>query len=334
MFTNGADGEQSNGLTLELKRLSFEDGMSDPPFATPAGDAPTLVSASGMGGNGPSITVIGVDPGRWYTVLSNSNDSPSAVEIRATAQFEGPPVAAHPGLWEPKSRPGLGQGYDYNQGGSSRVLIWYTYGEDGQPSWYIAANPVSDGNVWTADLLRFTNDGNNQQSTPVGRVSITILAGNDAMFSYTLFGQSGTERMQPISPLTCPQINGSAGSYTGIWYPGFDGLGGASVLVSAITQAQIHYLFDDSGLPRWLFAQDLVNPEPTNAELPMLQFSGYCAVCEAAAVSSEAAGVLERSFDNETTGSWTLDYLFNPPLSGSANRSNLIIKLTDTLSCL
>ena len=320
-------------LMLELKRLGFSEALSEPPFATPAGNAPAEVSASGVGGVGPSITRIGVDPGRWYAELTNSNDAPSAVEVRANVEFQGTPVLARPGLWEPNSRPKLGQGYEYNHGGSDQALVWYTYDEAGQPTWYIAGNPVTNGNIWTADLRRFTNDGAQQQSAPVGQVSITSLTENDAMFSYTLFGQSGTERMQPISALTCPQIGGSARSYTGLWFRGVDGLGGASILVNADTQAQIHYLFDDSGRPRWLYAQDVVNPEPTNSELPMLQFSGYCAVCEASSVSSETVGVLERSFDSESTGSWTLDYLFNSPLSGSVKRTDQIVKLTDELDC-
>jgi len=112
-----------------------------------------------------------------------------------------------------------------------------------------------------------------------------------------------------------------------------DGLGGASVLVTAETQAQIHYLFDDDGVPRWLFAQDPAQPEPTHPELPMLQFRGYCAVCEGEAPSYEDMGVLVRSFTSETTGSWTLDYLMQAPLSGSAQRTDQIVKLTDTLEC-
>jgi len=333
IFANGADEAQNNGLTLELKRLDFDQVLNEPPFATPAGEAQTIVSATGVGGVGPSITVIGVEAGRWYPVLTNANDSPSAVEIRAEVEFQGSPIAVRPGLWEPSSRPHLGQGYEYNQGGSDRVLIWYTYDEDGQPAWYIAGNLVSDGNIWTTDLRRFTNDGAQQQSAPVGQVSVTSLAENDAMFSYTLFGQSGTERMQPISAPTCPQIGGSATSYTGVWFRGVDGLGGASILVNAETQSQIHYLFDDSGLPRWLYAQGPETSGPTDSELPMYQFSGYCAVCEASSVSSATVGVLERSFDSESTGSWTLDYLFKSPLSGSVNRTDQVIKLTDKLDC-
>jgi len=65
----------------------------------------------------------------------------------------------------------------------------------------------------------------------------------------------------------------------------------------------------------------------------MLQFSGYCAVCAPSPVSFETVGVLERSFDSESTGSWSLDYLFKPPLSGSVKRTDQIIKLTDELDC-
>jgi hypothetical protein len=333
VFADGANADQSNGLKLELKRLDFNAALSTPPFATPVANQPAIVSAQGLGGAGPSITVFGVTPGRWYAVLTNSTDSPSSVSIRAEAAFQGQAVQAHLGLWEPNSRLGLAQGYEFSQGGNNRVLVWYTYDEAGQPAWYIANNVVSAGNIWTADLMRFTNDGSNQQGLPVGKVSIALLGEDEAMFSYTLFGQSGSERMQPISLQTCPEINGSPKSYTGLWYKGVSGLGGASVLMSASTQSQVHYVFDAAGTPRWLYAQDVVNPAPTNSELPILQIKGFCAVCEASAVSTQTVGVLERSFSSETAGTWNLDYLLMAPLAGSVDRTDPIVKLTDVLEC-
>jgi hypothetical protein len=113
-----------------------------------------------------------------------------------------------------------------------------------------------------------------------------------------------------------------------LWYRGVDGLGGASVVVNASTQAQIHYLFDAAGRPRWLIAQDPGGAgAPTEPELAMLQFSGFCAVCAESNVSFEIMGTLQRTFSSETTGSWTLDYLFEPPLSGSVERTDQIVKL-------
>ncbi len=331
---SGADAAQNDGLTLELARLDFADALSVPPFATAAGAAGIIASDTGDGGVGPSVTVAAnLQPGRWYAIVSNTNETPSAVEIHADVTFQGTPVDSHRGLWEPSSRPGLGQGFDYNWGGNNRALIWYTYDEDGQPVWFIAGDVAVQGNIWTTDLLRVTNDGASQQLAPVGKISVTSIAENDILFSYTLYGQSATERMQPLSALTCPQQNGSQPSYTGIWYRGVDGLGGASIVVNAITQAQIHYLFDVVGMPRWLVAQDLADPSPLNGELPILQFTGYCAVCDPAPVSFEIVGMVERSFGNETEGSWTLDYLFQSPLEGSVERTDQVIKLTDTLGC-
>jgi len=334
----GADEVQNNGLVLELRRLNFSDALNPPPFAASPANSAVLVSAQGVGGKGPSITVVGADPGRWYAVLINVNDSPSRLQVRATAEFQGMPFEAQPGLWYPGSRPDVRQGYEFNvgsgAGSTNQALLWYSYDEAGQPAWYIAGGPQSTSNIWTAELLRFTNDGTQQHPAKVGYVSVTNLSEKEQMFSYTLFGRSGTEQMLPISPLTCPQVSGSDKSYSGLWYPGFDGLGGASVLVNAQTQSQIHYLFDGAGLPRWLVAQDLENPQPTNTELPMLQFSGYCAVCDATAVTSQTVGVLERTFQSETEGSWSLDYLLKQPLSGSVDRTDQIMKLTDEMDCL
>jgi len=333
---SSADSAQNIGLTVELRRLDFAAALSPPPFAAPPGGAPVVASDTGDGIGGPAVAISGVSlqPGRWYAVVINDDDADAAIEIRAEVEFVGSaPQPIHRGLWEPSSRPGLGQGYEYNWGGTDRALIWYTYDEDGQPVWYIAGSAESPDNIWTSPLFRVTNDGDRQQLSRVGYVSVTTLAEDDSMFSYTIFGQSGSERMQPLSPQTCPDVDGAERSYTGLWYRGIDGLGGASVLVSALTQAQIHYLFDGSGMPRWLVAQDLVNPEPTNPELPMLQFSGFCAVCGSAPVAFRTVGMLERSFTDETNGSWTLDYLMEAPLSGSVQRTDSIIKLTDTLAC-
>jgi hypothetical protein len=148
------------------------------------------------------LTVSGGDlqSGRWYAVLTNENDNAVSVDIRADVETSGDVVDIHWGLWEPSSRPGLGQGYEYAPG---RALVWYTYDEDGQPVWFISGGFSMNGNLWTADLLRVTNDGAQQQFDTVGAVSVTMLARNDAMFSYRLYGESGSERMRPVTFLTC-----------------------------------------------------------------------------------------------------------------------------------
>jgi hypothetical protein len=331
------EAEQNAGLTLELRRLTFEDALVDPPFAAAPTGAAAVASASGEGTTGPSVTVSGgsLQEGRWYAVLSNGNAAPAAVQIRADVAFAGGETPVYRGHWYPGPGARSGRGYEYNWGVGDRAFIWYDYDESGQPTWYYAGGPATGSDIWIADLYRLTNDGAEQQLTVVGKVSVTNLAEDDQLFSFTLFGQSGTDRMTPLAAQTCPQVDGVEQSYTGHWYPGRAGLGGATVVVNAVTQAQIHYLFDAAGVPRWLVAQDSAeNGAPTDRELPMLQVKLYCSVCTPAERTLTAMGLLTRDFSSETTGSWTLDYVLEPPLVGSVQRTDQIVKLTTTTDCL
>jgi hypothetical protein len=56
-------------------------------------------------------------------------------------------------------------------------------------------------------------------------------------------------------------------------------------------------------------------------------------VCETVPRSFATVGLLERQFASENDGTWTLDYLLNPPLSGSVQRQDSIVKLTATIAC-
>jgi hypothetical protein len=327
---------QNAGLTLELRRLAFEDALVDPPFAVAPTGAAVVASASGEGTSGPTVTVSGasLQAGRWYAVLGNGNAAPVAVALRADVELDGGEVPVYRGHWYPGPGVRSGRGYEYNWGSGDRAFIWYDYGENGQPTWYSAGGPASGSDIWVADLYRVSNDGVEQQLTEVGKVSVTNLAEDDQLFSFTLFGQSGTDRMTPLAAQTCPQVDGVEQSYTGHWYPGKAGLGGATVVVNAATQGQIHYLFDAAGAPRWLLAQDPSGSgSPTDRELPMLQYSLYCSVCAPMEQTSTVMGLLTRDFTGETSGSWKLDYVLEPPLVGSMQRTDQIVKLTTTNDC-
>ena len=225
------------------------------------------------------------------------------------------------------------QGFDLHRqtGTKNYAMLWYTYDKDGNATWYISSNPAPSGNTWSADLLRVTNDGTRQQELPVGRVSITVLSESESVFTTTLCGESASEMMKP-SGRTCPDIGGVK-SYTGAWSRTIAGLGGASMQMNVGDQGHIHYLFDDVGNPRWLlaFLGDVQPPEAN--EMPINQFTGYCAVCTESDVSFDPVGVFTRTFSDESTASWTLDYLLNAPLSGSVIRTDSVVKLTNTLVC-
>ncbi len=323
----GGDAAQNNNLEVDLVPVSFNQAFGAAPDAGGPGNAGSAVSAAGNNGQGPTVSIEdSVDPGRWYVVVTNNGNNPAAVRVTATLTHEGTPIPVYGGLWEPASRPGINQGFEYTPAGPVNAFLWYTYDRDGSPTWYIAAESTAMGNTWTADLFRYTNDGVTQHGTQVGTVSITQLDESDAVLTWTLYGESGSDRVTPLSR-ACPEVNDPPVSYTGLWFRGVDGLGGASVLAD-VNQAFIHYLYDGDGRPRWLLAAGGFETD----EMVLEQFSGYCPTCSGS-VSSESVGVLEVTFDDNTEGEWSLDYEFLPPASGGDQRTESIIKLSDNLAC-
>jgi subtilisin family serine protease len=330
---SGEEDGMNEALSMALYRMDFENGLVLAPYARRAdtsGDP--VASATGTNIAGPSITLNDPASGRWYVVLNNGASVPSEIKVRAQMTFSGEPIPLSAGLWQPSTRPDLSQGFDYNVSGEYRAFLWYTYDEAGRPAWYLAAGPAPQGNVWVAELERFTNDGNLQQSTPVGHVSITMLSEQDNIFSFVLFGEEGSDRMVPTSPPLCPTVNEARMSYTGLWSRPAVGVGGSSVMVNEATQGYLHYIYDSTGQPVWLLGAD-VNEGLPQAEIPLLQFSGYCAVCAGDTPTSEEVGLFTLDYSDETTASWNLNYVLAGPLSGSVNRSDDVIKLTTPLVC-
>ena len=319
---------QNQALELDLVRVAFNDAFARAPAVSlPAGISP-VASAGSSGGQGPDITLTGgVSPGRYHAVVRNTDSvNGASIRIRADLTHSGTPIDNFGGLWEPASRPGINQGFEFTPAGGSNAFLWYTYEDDGSPVWYIASSPIAEGNRWQADLFRFTNDGETQAGTRVGDVAISLLDENDAVMSWTLFGVAGSDRMQPLSR-TCP--DGGSESFTGLWYRGTDGLGGASIIANVNSQAHIHYLYDGAGEPRWLLAAGAF----TDTDLPMLQFQGF-PPNGSGDVTSSTVGAVSVDYDDNDSGVWGLNYTFLSPARGSSDRSEDIVRLSNELGCV
>lgn len=331
---SGADGAQSNALSVEL--IPQDINAISVPFADPAPNATPLDTASGSNGTGPSVSVSGnpiPSPGRWYLVVRNNSGSAASITIETEIKSEGAAsVNPHLGLWDFDRS--IAQGIEFQALRSFRFILWYSYDDDGQPTFYIASSNNLVGDTWTAELLRITNDGANQQETVIGNVAVNFFASNQAVYSYTLFGESGSDSMHPNTVSnTCPVISGTQRNYTGHWYRGTAGLGGATVLVYANAQAQIHYLFDDEGSPRWIIAADDNNQSATATQIPILQATGFCPTCTPTGNTFTDVGTLTRTFVDNETGTWTLDFTYQAPLSLTVNRTDNVQKLSEPLVC-
>jgi hypothetical protein len=330
-------------LKLEMYRVGFDVAFADAPLASkPDISGTPVASGQGDSSNGPSVTISGspLSAGRWYAVIKNGANSITGVTIKADVEFSAAASAFRPGFWDINSRLGsqgqrlnTRQGYNYADFGGSRTLSWYTYDEEGNSTWYLAAGAAPTGDVWVARLDRYTNNGISQQFTPVGYVSVTALSKLDQVFSFVLHGKNGSDRMEPTAARSCPPSTTGDDSYAGLWSPELTGVGGASVVVNKTAQAFSQFIYDTDGNPRWLLT-GLDPQSPTTRSMPLLQFEGYCPVCaEVDYPDPVSVGTFTRDFIDETRMNWVLDYSLKAPLSGVVSRKDLAEKLSARLVC-
>lgn len=233
---------------------------------------------------------------RWTIGLgrtSNSNLSyvDATVSARISSQTAAP--AFQSGQYYNPLRPGHGIFVDF--AGDQWVSVWYTYREDGTPTWYYsqAAAPGASG-VWNAPLFQVGWNGSLTTSTIVGDLVITPVSANEMEFSYNLHGEAGSEPMFRLGGGACPISNGQPLNATGHWYsPSLAGFG-YSAQYEADQEIYLSYLYDAEGVARWL-----IGAKPWNegvANVPMEQLTGFCPTCGHMPTISRLTGQLTRSF--------------------------------------
>lgn len=244
-----------------------------------------------------TITVTGpnLTPGRWYVVpVSKTGES---MNMGASVIFNsfGPAPEFQSGHYFNPSRSGHGAFLDF--AGDQWVMVWYTYRQDGTPTWYYAAGPAPTpevGNtIWQATLNRVVWDGNQTFAYGAGIGTVTVMGDNSFQFSYILDGESGSEKMVRLGGPGCVPYNGSSLDATGHWFsPSKSGFG-YSAQFEPETEIHIAYMYDANGQPRWLYGQKSYNPA-VNA-VNMLQLGGFCPLCTAVSPTNTSVGTLVRT---------------------------------------
>ena len=221
---------------------------------------PTVVGldspAASASGSSVEIELSGseLNPGRYYIVPVNSGNIAQTVDLAVSLEHTGNTLTPVQGLWFNPARDGAG--FNLNLSDDQLIIEWYTYLEDGTPTWYLAQGDFPPaGDQWTADLLFFNWDDSSAAGVDVGEVVLTFQSPTDLLFSYQVNGYSGSEPYTTIVADTSCASNGSAVEQTGLWFlpdrPGF----GYSILSLAGQQVHINYLYDGLGFPRWVLGQ-------------------------------------------------------------------------------
>ncbi len=320
------------GVTASLRRIDFEDLPAYAPDTPPAPSS-SLVQGSGSS-SGFTMRVSNPQAGRYYVVLNNQ--SGPAREVDVTAQItESGRIEPRFALYSPVGRD-INQGLEFQTAGQP-FAVWYSFDDAGVPIFYLGSAPiVSNSSVWVSPLDRYTRGLDQQRATPAGRMSLTSIDRQTAIFSWRLNGAHGSELMSAsIIPETCVDEGGVERSYTGHWYsPGRD-QGGSTTIMAPGIQIQVRYYYDALGVGRWVqLAAPGAGPEAST--LDVIEYRGFCPNCDdTVSPTSATIGEYSRQYDSESSGTETMVFESGPPLNQSFATETAIpiSKLSSRLAC-
>ncbi|WP_223788520.1 YncE family protein [Marinicella meishanensis] len=190
------------------------------------------------------------------------------------------------GLWFNPARGG--HGMDLQLSGDNLFIIWYTYNDDGTPTWYLAAAPYAVN--WQATLNRFTWDSSNRIATAeaVGTASLDFSHAQQAEFSWDINGRTGAEPFSYFQFAAPPTI----AQHTSSYFDPLDSGWGITVATQGHVTATIIYYYDELGEPKWALGTG-----PTDADsIEMFTYQGFCPDCEFIATSNQLVGAQQLTF--------------------------------------
>lgn len=229
-------------------------------------------------------------------------------------------IRPNPGLWfDPASD---GRGFDVQYYGDRLSVIWYTYDQQGLPTWYLAAGALA-GTRFEGAFNRFSL-GPDEVLTGEVVGALTLEFGSErlATASWTIDGISASEQLQwlQFSPMVREQDN------TGLWGRE-DGPGwGVSLASQGGTSVAVAYIYDDAGTARWVISNPVSGPAPY--DFPMLaSFApGLCPGCTAdAGQQLIAAGSMRLEVPEASR--WNSNINLPGPLQGAWQLNSTEIRL-------
>ncbi len=270
-----------------------------------------------------------IHPGRWWVSLRNASDEP--VETSLWLEMDGDQSLVQPrfGAWYNPDRSGSGLFlYEF---GSSWGFVWYTYLEDGTPTWYIGSAPASRGPRWSAPLQRLVWNGSVARPVEVGQVVIAPDSEQRMQFGFELDGRFGSEPVRWIGGDRCASSQSSSVDLNGLWYDVDNSGFGYSLDVSPDQGVVASFLYDARGWPRWVLGS---SGQPFGAGfMDLLQFRGSCPLCVYAPVRSTPVGSLQVVYQGAEPSRLDTVLDFAAPLSGSWARSHPMNRLSSALGC-
>lgn len=299
-------------VDLHLSRL-------DPAAGPAVGPAPprdqALVVATGLSGFRQVTVPAGqVAPGRWYLTATSRAAQGQWASLSLVASGE-PRLPVRGSYYNPARG---GHGLFVYPAGSQWAGLWYTYLQDGSPTWYYlqAGAPSTASGRWTTPIYRSAWNGSRSRSNPVGQASLVALADGVAAFTYELDGQVGSERLE-VFGAGCPQLAGAPVDASSHWFDPARAGTGYSVQLFPDYEFHAAFLYDALGVPRFLTAESQ-RFAGADATLPLEQLQGFCPLCERAGAPARAdIGTLRRRFSAGTLAGMEVDAVYTAGVPGA-----------------
>ena len=298
----------------------------DPSIAPSPPTTTARASATGPGGNEVVEVTTSINPGRWYVVARN--DSGTTARYTLTADVDAVAPIVRDGSYFNPDRGG--SGLFLYPAGDQWTGLWYTYLDDGTPTWYYLQNlqPGADG-AWTSALHRSAWDGDSNHLVDVGHATVTPTGPDAFRFTYRLDGAAGS---QPYASFGrgCPL--GGAIDLSGTWYDPARAGTGYSVQMFPDYEYYAAYYYDDQGYARFV-AAELGRFGGTEESLVIQQLEGDCPTC---AWTGDPArldiGVLRRRILSGDFDYIDTDLEFEAPVEGSWTTMDAVVPLGGSAS--
>ncbi len=306
--------ESAGEVDLYLARIA---PGSTPDIALAPDRALADARAITPGGN-HLVTVSGgaLQPGRWYVTPVSTSASAVTVTVTATVRAtNAPPPTVRPGSYFNADRGG--HGVFIYPAADQWTGLWYTYFQDGTPTWlYLQGTAPGANGVWTADLYRGAWQGSGNRLAKVGEVVLSPTGADAFRWTYRLDGQTGSEPMQSLGR-GCPTLGGQAVNASSTWFnPARSGTG-YSVQLWPNYEYFAAFVYDARGVPRFLTAESPAFAGG-NATLALEQLTGFCPLCNRTGAPARATiGTLQRQLGAGTLSRITLTGAYTGGVPGT-----------------
>lgn len=225
------------------------------------------------------------------------------------------------GNWHNPDR--SGHGIELQTAGDRLVAVWYTYRDDGTPTWYLASGE-HEGDEWQAPLMSFTWDGSEAASEVVGSLSLSFSDRTHAELGWKLHGETGSE---PFEWLAFGETTGPLYP-TASWFPPDESGWGLSLQRVGTRDLAVVYFYDATGKPTWALGSGSFDD---TLKLESFFSETLCPGCTGIPEFETApAGTLDVAIDRQKRARLDVEVGFPMPIEGGWSREDLEIRpLTD-----